>query len=74
MSDLDLAALDDFDPGALQDGLLKDIDNVHERLAEAREKHPIMAGNPFTAETHNLVNPSEVSPAWISFRLASAAP
>jgi cytochrome P450 len=48
----DLAAeLDDFDPNELQDGLLKDIDNVHERLAEAREKHPIMAGNPFV-ETH----------------------
>lgn len=43
--------IDDFDPNELQDGLLKDIDNVHERLAEARERHPIMAGNPFT-ETH----------------------
>ncbi len=50
MSDLSIE-LDDFDPNELQDGLLKGIDNVHERLAEARERNPIMAGNPFT-ETH----------------------
>ncbi|HVT22216.1 MAG TPA: cytochrome P450, partial [Mycobacteriales bacterium] len=56
MSDLALE-LDDFDPNELQDGLLKDIDNVHERLAEARERHPIMAGNPFTEETRTQNTP-----------------
>jgi cytochrome P450 len=41
-------ALDQFDPTELQDGLLMPIENVHERLREAREQHRVMVGNPFT--------------------------
>jgi len=40
-------ALDAFDPGELQGGLLMQIENVHERLREARERHRVMRGNPF---------------------------
>lgn len=43
-----------FDPGELQDGLLMDIDNVHERLTEAREKHRVMRGSPFTETATNV--------------------
>ena len=46
------APLDEFDPAKLQDGLLMTVENVHERLREARERHPVMPGNPFT-ETSN---------------------
>src|ERR1700737_241196 len=42
------APLDEFDPAKLQDGLLMTVENVHERLREARERHPVMPGNPFT--------------------------
>jgi cytochrome P450 len=45
------AEIADFDPAELQDGILKDIENVHERYAEARAKHAIMPGNPFSEET-----------------------
>jgi cytochrome P450 len=41
------APLDEFDPAELQDGLLMVVENVHERLREAREKHPVMPGSPF---------------------------
>ena len=44
--------LAEFDPAELQGGLLMPVDNVHERLREAREQHRVMAGNPF-AETAN---------------------
>ena len=40
-------AIDPFDPGTLQDGLLLQVDNVHERLREARARHRVMPGNPF---------------------------
>jgi cytochrome P450 len=40
-------ALDAFDPGELQGGLLMQVENVHERLREARERHRVMRGNPF---------------------------
>ena len=43
----DLAA-DQFDPAELQGGLLMQVENVHERLREARERHRVMVGNPFT--------------------------
>jgi cytochrome P450 len=43
-------ATDDFDPAELQNGLLMQVENVHERLREAREQHRVMVGNPF-AET-----------------------
>ena len=42
------APLEEFDPAKLQDGLLMEVENVHERLREAREKHRVMIGNPFT--------------------------
>ncbi|SRX94663.1 cytochrome P450 [Sphingomonas wittichii RW1] [Mycobacterium shimoidei] len=38
----------EFDPAELQGGLLMQVQNVHERLREARAKHPVMVGNPFT--------------------------
>jgi cytochrome P450 len=44
------APLDGFDPAELQDGLLMAVENVHERLREARDRHSVMLGNPF-AET-----------------------
>src|ERR1700756_3194627 len=44
------APLDEFDPAELQDGLLLAVENVHERLREARDRHSVMPGNPF-AET-----------------------
>src|ERR1700757_1323902 len=42
------APVDEFDPAELQDGLLLAVENVHERLREAREQHSVMPGNPFT--------------------------
>lgn len=45
MADL---ATDQFDPAELQGGLLMQVENVHERLREARERHRVMVGNPFT--------------------------
>jgi cytochrome P450 len=39
--------LEEFDPATLQDGLLLQVENVHERLREARDKHRVMRGNPF---------------------------
>ncbi len=49
-STLDLADTTPFDPAELQDGLLMNIEDVHERLKDAREQHRVMIGNPF-AET-----------------------
>jgi cytochrome P450 len=40
-------AIDEFDPVELQGGLLMRVENVHERLREARERHRVMRGNPF---------------------------
>jgi cytochrome P450 len=40
-------AIDEFDPTELQGGLLVQVENVHERLREARERHRVMRGNPF---------------------------
>ncbi|WP_068181732.1 cytochrome P450 [Mycobacterium sp. UM_CSW] len=36
-----------FDPVELQGGLLLQVENVHERLRDARERHRVMIGNPF---------------------------
>ncbi|MGO9384948.1 MAG: cytochrome P450 [Mycobacterium sp.] len=44
MADL---ATGEFDPAELQGGLLMQVENVHERLREARAKHRVMHGNPF---------------------------
>ena len=35
------------DPAYPQGGLLMQVENVHERLREARERHRVMRGNPF---------------------------
>jgi len=43
----DVAEAEPFDPNELQDGLLQHIDNVHERLRNAREKHRVMVGTPW---------------------------
>src|SRR4051794_6547033 len=40
-----------FEPDSLQDGLLLHVTDVHERLAQARERGPVMLRNPFS-ETH----------------------
>jgi cytochrome P450 len=45
----DVADLEPFDPHELQDGLLQHIDDVHEVLRAARERHRVMVGNPFAA-------------------------
>lgn len=37
----------EFDPAELQGGLLMQVENVHERLREARARHRVMVGNPF---------------------------
>jgi cytochrome P450 len=39
--------LDAFDPTEMQGGLLMQVENVHERLREARQRHPVIWGNPF---------------------------
>jgi cytochrome P450 len=54
---LNLADAEPFEPGELQDGLLMHIENVHERLAEARAAHRVMPGNPF-AETATPAAPT----------------
>jgi cytochrome P450 len=38
--------LAEFDPAKLQDGLLMAVEDVHEKLREAREKHRVMVGSP----------------------------
>jgi cytochrome P450 len=38
---------EEFDPTELQGGLLMQVENVHERLREARAQHRVMVGNPF---------------------------
>ncbi|HET9876256.1 MAG TPA: cytochrome P450 [Mycobacterium sp.] len=48
-------AADEFDPAELQNGLLMQVANVHERLHAAREQHRVMIGNPFAeAATQTL--------------------
>jgi len=41
-------ATGEFDPSELQGGLLMQVENVHERLREARARQRVMVGNPFT--------------------------
>src|ERR1700692_3337827 len=55
------APLDEFDPAKLQDGLLMTVENVHERLREARERHPVMPGNPFTETSNQRVDVAGVT-------------
>ncbi len=49
------APLEQFDPAKLQDGLLMAVEDVHEKLRVAREKHRVMVGSPiFETSTQNL--------------------
>lgn len=40
------APLEEFDPAKLQDGLLMAVEDVHQKLRVAREKHRVMVGSP----------------------------
>ena len=55
------ALFDEFDPTELQDGVLTPVGNVHERLREARERHPVMLGNAFTEVTSETIGDSVVT-------------
>ena len=55
------APLAEFDPGELQDGLLMPVENVHERLRQAREQHRVMAGNPFLEITSQTLGVAGVT-------------
>jgi cytochrome P450 len=49
------APLEQFDPAKLQDGLLMAVEDVHEKLRVAREKHRVMVGSPiFETSTQSL--------------------
>jgi len=54
------AAANEFDPAELQGGLLMEVENVHERLREARSRHRVMVGSPF-AETSSGIMESGVT-------------
>jgi cytochrome P450 len=44
-----------LDSVELHDGLLAPVANVHERLRQARERHPVMLGNAFTEVTSETI-------------------
>jgi cytochrome P450 len=49
------APLEQFHPSKLQDGLLMAVENVHEKLRAAREKHRVMVGSPiFETPAQNI--------------------
>src|SRR6516225_7657263 len=54
------SAADEFDPAALQGGLLMQVENVHERLRDARSRNRVMIGSPFT-ETRQTLSSSGVT-------------
>jgi cytochrome P450 len=51
----------EFDPAELQGGLLMQVDNVHERLREARSQHRVMVGSPFTEITSETIGSAGVT-------------
>jgi cytochrome P450 len=53
-------AANEFDPAELQGGLLMEVENVHERLRDARSRHRVMVGSPF-AETSSGIMESGVT-------------
>jgi cytochrome P450 len=53
-------AVNEFDPAELQGGLLMEVENVHERLREARSRNRVMIGSPF-AETSSGIMESGVT-------------
>src|SRR5277367_2164649 len=55
------ALFDEFDPTELQDGVLTPVGNVHERLRELRERHPVMLGNAFTEATTETIGDQMVT-------------
>ena len=55
------ALFDEFDPTELQDGVLTPVGNVHERLREVRERHPVMLGNAFTEVTSEAIGDQMVT-------------
>jgi cytochrome P450 len=54
-------AIEEFDPAELQGGLLMQVENVHERLREARSQHPVMLGNPFMETSSQTVGAAGVT-------------
>jgi cytochrome P450 len=50
-----------FDPGELQDGLLRHVTDVHERLKRAREQGPVMLSNPFVETASPNLKPADVT-------------
>jgi cytochrome P450 len=50
-----------LDSVELQDGVLTPVGNVHERLREARERHPVMLGNAFTEATSETIGDQMVT-------------
>src|SRR5271156_1815008 len=44
-----------LDSVELHDGLLTPVGNVHERLRQARDRHPVMLGNAFTEVTSETI-------------------
>lgn len=55
------APLEEFDPAKLQDGLLMAVENVHEKLRLAREKHRVMVGNPIVETPAQNINMAGVT-------------
>jgi cytochrome P450 len=51
----------EFDPAELQGGLLMQVENVHERLREARSQHRVMVGSPFTETTSQTLGSAGVT-------------
>lgn len=51
----------EFDPAQLQGGLLMQVENVHERLGEARSQHRVMVGSPFTETTSQTLGSAGVT-------------
>ena len=65
------APLEEFDPAKLQDGLLMAVENVHQKLRVAREKHRVMVGNPIVeTPAQNLDMKSVVSQSKTIYTLA----
>jgi cytochrome P450 len=53
--------IDEFDPAELQGGLLMQVENVHERLRDARAKHRVMIGSPFSETSSQTLGSAGVT-------------
>jgi cytochrome P450 len=51
----------EFDPAELQGGLLMQVENVHERLRDARSRHRVMVGSPFSETTSQTLGSAGVT-------------